>query len=169
VAGQAAARRARHPRFCLHLGDAKYREVAYSHRARAAMMVCSKAMINVARKMEERYGIPFFEGSFYGIGRFQRELREIARLLVERGAPDDIDGAHRSGDRARGGARLGRDRALQAALQGQEVCSSPAASNPGRWSPRLQEAGLELVGTSVKKSTKKTRSASRRSWATTPT
>ena len=32
------------------------------------MMVCSKAMINVARKMEERYGIPFFEGSFYGIG-----------------------------------------------------------------------------------------------------
>ncbi len=31
-------------------------------------MVCSKAMINVARKMEERYGIPFFEGSFYGIG-----------------------------------------------------------------------------------------------------
>ena len=31
------------------------------------MMVCSKAMINVARKMEERYGIPYFEGSFYGI------------------------------------------------------------------------------------------------------
>ena len=27
------------------------------------MMVCSKAMINVARKMEERYDIPFFEGS----------------------------------------------------------------------------------------------------------
>ena len=49
-------------------GDAKYHEVARSHRARAAMMVCSKAMINVARKMEERYGIPYFEGSFYGIG-----------------------------------------------------------------------------------------------------
>ena len=48
-------------------GDGRYREVACSHRARAAMMVCSKAMINVARKMEERYGIPFFEGSFYGI------------------------------------------------------------------------------------------------------
>src|SRR5208337_3811007 len=37
-------------------GDAKYHEVASSHRAKAAMMVCSKAMINVARKMEERYG-----------------------------------------------------------------------------------------------------------------
>ena len=61
-----------------------------SHRARAAMMVCSKAMINIARKMEERYGIPFFEGSFYGIGDMSRSLRQIARLLVQRGAPEDI-------------------------------------------------------------------------------
>ncbi len=71
-------------------GDAKYHEVASSHRARAAMMVCSKAMINVARKMEERYAIPFFEGSFYGIGDMSDSLREIARLLIERGAPDDL-------------------------------------------------------------------------------
>ena len=55
-------------------GDARYHEVARSHRARAAMMVCSKAMINVARKMEERYGIPFFEGSFYGIGDMSDSL-----------------------------------------------------------------------------------------------
>ncbi len=68
-------------------GDAKYREVAWSHRARAAMMVCSKAMINVARKMEERYEIPFFEGSFYGIEDTSDSLREIARLLIQRGAP----------------------------------------------------------------------------------
>ena len=71
-------------------GDGRYHEVASSHRARAAMMVCSKAMINIARKMEERYGIPFFEGSFYGISDFSDSLREIARLLVERGAPDEL-------------------------------------------------------------------------------
>ena len=59
-------------------GDARYHEVASSHRARASMMVCSKAMINVARKMEERYGIPFFEGSFYGIGDMSESLRQIA-------------------------------------------------------------------------------------------
>ena len=68
-------------------GDARYHEVASSHRARAAMMVCSKAMINIARKMEERYAIPFFEGSFYGIGDMSDSLRQIAKLLVERGAP----------------------------------------------------------------------------------
>ncbi|HCA27356.1 MAG TPA: nitrogenase molybdenum-cofactor biosynthesis protein NifE, partial [Betaproteobacteria bacterium] len=32
-------------------GDARYRDIACSHRARAAMMVCSKALINLARKM----------------------------------------------------------------------------------------------------------------------
>src|SRR5271157_3619535 len=73
-------------------GDAKYHEVARSHRARAAMMVCSKAMINVARKMEERYGIPFFEGSFYGIGDMSDSLRRISQLLVDRGAPDELIG-----------------------------------------------------------------------------
>ena len=43
------------------------------------MMVCSKAMINVARKMEERYGIPFFEGSFYGIGDMSRQPARRSR------------------------------------------------------------------------------------------
>src|SRR6266536_956748 len=71
-------------------GDARYREVASSHRAKAAMMVCSKAMINIARKMDERYNIPFFEGSFYGIGDMSDSLREIARLLVQQGAPSEI-------------------------------------------------------------------------------
>ncbi|TKB04457.1 MAG: nitrogenase iron-molybdenum cofactor biosynthesis protein NifE, partial [Mesorhizobium sp.] len=48
-------------------GDARYRDIASAHRARAAMMVCSTALISLARKMEERWDIPFFEGSFYGI------------------------------------------------------------------------------------------------------
>jgi nitrogenase molybdenum-cofactor synthesis protein NifE len=59
LAGPAAARRAGHPHPVVHLGDGRYHEVAQSHRAAAAMMVCSKSMINVARKMEERYGILF--------------------------------------------------------------------------------------------------------------
>ena len=71
-------------------GDGRYHEVAQSHRAKAAMMVCSKSMINVARKMEDRYGIPFFEGSFYGIEDMSDTLRQLARLLVQRGAPADL-------------------------------------------------------------------------------
>ncbi len=135
-------------------GDGRYKDVAYSHRAKAAMMVCSKAMINVARKMEERYGIPFFEGSFYGIEDSSDSLREIARLLIERGAPDEL--------MARTEAVIAREEAKAWAgiakykprFKGKKVLLITGGVKSWSVVAALQEAGLELVGTSVKKSTK---------------
>ena len=135
-------------------GDAKYREVASSHRARAAMMVCSKAMINVARKMEERYGIPFFEGSFYGIGDTSDSLRQIAKLLVERGAPGDLlarTEAVVAREEARAWERIA---AFRERLSGKKVLLITGGVKSWSVVAALQEAGMEVVGTSVKKSTK---------------
>ncbi len=135
-------------------GDARYHEVASSHRARAAMMVCSKAMINIARKMEERYEIPFFEGSFYGIGDMSESLREIARLLVERGAPEEL--------KARTEAVIAREEArafqritdYRERLEGKRVLLITGGVKSWSVVAALQEAGLDIVGTSTKKSTK---------------
>ncbi len=135
-------------------GDARYHEVAQSHRARAAMMVCSKAMINVARKMEERYGIPFFEGSFYGISDTSDSLRQIAALLVARGAPDGLV--------ARTEMLIAREEAkawavlapYKARLTGRRVLLITGGVKSWSVVAALQESGLEIVGTSVKKSTK---------------
>ena len=135
-------------------GDAKYHEVASSHRARAAMMVCSKAMINVARKMEERYGIPFFEGSFYGIGDMSDSLREIARLLIERGADPGLMNrveAVIEREEARAWAHIAPYRER---LQGRRVLLITGGVKSWSVVSALQEAGLDIVGTSVKKSTK---------------
>jgi nitrogenase molybdenum-cofactor synthesis protein NifE len=135
-------------------GDARYHEVASSHRARAAMMVCSKAMINIARKMEERYQIPFFEGSFYGVGDMSDSLREIARLLVERGAPDDLIArteAVIAREEARAWARL---EPYKPRLAGKRVLLITGGVKSWSVVAALQEVGLEIVGTSVKKSTK---------------
>ncbi len=134
-------------------GDAKYREVAYSHRAKAAMMVCSKAMINIARKMEERYQIPFFEGSFYGISDMSDSLRQIAKLLVEKGAPDDL--------LARTETVIAREEALawermakyKERLAGKKVLLITGGVKSWSVVAALQEVGIEIVGTSVKKST----------------
>ena len=60
-------------------GDARYRDVAAAHTARATMMECSTALINLARKMQERWDIPFFEGSFYGISDTSDALRQTAQ------------------------------------------------------------------------------------------
>lgn len=66
---------------CTLSGDARFREVQTMHKADANMMVCSKALINVGRKLKERYGTPYFEGSFYGISDTSTAFREIARLI----------------------------------------------------------------------------------------
>ncbi len=135
-------------------GDARYHEIASSHRARAAMMVCSKAMINVARKMEERYGIPFFEGSFYGVGDMSESLREISRLLVERGAPEELKTRTESviqREEARAWLRLA---SYHSRLEGKRVLLITGGVKSWSVVAALQEVGLEIVGTSVKKSTK---------------
>jgi len=135
-------------------GDARYREVASAHRAKAAMMVCSKAMINVARKMEERYAIPYFEGSFYGIADVSDSLRQIARLLVQQGAPDGIlarTEALIQAEEARAWARI---EPYRQRLQGKRVLLITGGVKSWSVVAALQEIGIEIVGTSVKKSTK---------------
>jgi len=135
-------------------GDARYYDVASSHRARAAMMVCSKAMINITRKMEECYGIPFFEGSFYGIADMSDSLRQIAQLLVRRGAPDELlarTEALIAREEARAWARL---EPYKQRLQGKRVLLITGGVKSWSVVAALQEVGIEIVGTSVKKSTK---------------
>jgi nitrogenase molybdenum-cofactor synthesis protein NifE len=139
---------------CCISGDAKYHDVASSHRAKAAMMVCSKSMINIARKMEERYDIPFFEGSFYGIQDTSEALREISRLLIEKGAdPELMDRTEALIAREEAKAWAGIE-AYKQRLSGKKVLLITGGVKSWSVVAALQEGGMELVGTSVKKSTK---------------
>ena len=134
-------------------GDAKYAEVASSHRARAAMMVCSKAMINIARKMHERYEIPFFEGSFYGISDMSDSLRQIAGLLVQRGAPDELLGRTEVLIRREEARAWARMKELTPRLRGKRVLLITGGVKSWSVVAALQEVGMVVVGTSTKKST----------------
>ena len=135
-------------------GDGRYAEVASAHRAKANMMVCSKSMINIATKMQQRWGIPYFEGSFYGIGDMSETLREIVRLLVERGAPPELKDrteALIAVEEARAWKRI---RGFKQRLTGKKVLLITGGVKSWSVVAALQEAGLEVVGTSIKKSTK---------------
>jgi nitrogenase molybdenum-cofactor synthesis protein NifE len=134
-------------------GDARYREIASAHRARVNMMVCSAALINVARKMEERYGIPYFEGSFYGIGDTSDALRNAARLLVAQGADAALP--------ARTEALIARKEAeawaalapYRERLRGKRVLLYTGGVKSWSVVSALMEMGMEIVATSVRKST----------------
>ncbi len=135
-------------------GDGRYKQIASAHRAKVNMMVCSKSMINIATKMEQRYGIPYFEGSFYGISDMSETLRQIASLLVKQGAPGDlIERTERliEVEEARAYKRIAE---YKKRLQGKRVLLITGGVKSWSVVAALQEGGMEIVGTSVKKSTK---------------
>ncbi|MEK8033414.1 nitrogenase iron-molybdenum cofactor biosynthesis protein NifE [Ideonella sp. DXS29W] len=135
-------------------GDGRYAEVASAHRARANMMVCSKSMINIATRMRQRWDIPYFEGSFYGISDMSTTLREIARLLIERGADPELRQRTEALIRVEEARAWERIRAYRQRLAGKKVLLITGGVKSWSVVSALQEAGLEVVGTSIKKSTK---------------
>ncbi|MDZ4184078.1 MAG: bifunctional nitrogenase iron-molybdenum cofactor biosynthesis protein NifEN [Desulfuromonadales bacterium] len=62
-------------------GDAKFAELRYAHRAKLNVIICSKSLTNLAKKMKSRWGIGYLEESFYGMTDTAKALRDIAREL----------------------------------------------------------------------------------------
>lgn len=134
-------------------GDARYADIAAAHTARVNMVVCSTALVTLARKMRERWGMPFFEGSFYGISDTSDALRSAAALLVEQGgAPHLLDRAEAliAQEEAHAFAQLAPYRAR---LEGKRVLLNTGGVKSWSVVSALMEIGMEIVGTSVKKST----------------
>lgn len=134
-------------------GDARFHDLTKAHRARVNMMVCSQALINVARKMEERWGIPWFEGSFYGVPETGKSLRTIAKMLVERGAGADlIDRVERliAEEEARVAFEL---KDILPTLNGKRVLLYTGGVKSWSMIAALKWAGMTVIGTSVRKAT----------------
>lgn len=134
---------------CTLSGDARFRELQGMHRAKVNMVVCSKAMLSVARGMRERWGIPFFEGSFYGIADTSQALRDFARLL------DDSDLSERTE------ALIAREEAkaetalapYRRRLAGKRVMIFSGGFKSWSVIAAMQELGLTVVASGTEKST----------------
>ena len=130
-------------------GDSRFSEIQTMHRAEASMVVCAKALLNVARKVHEGWGVPFFEGSFYGIADTSQALRDFARLLGD----DDL--AQRTE------ALIAREEAKinaeldpwRARLKGKRALLYTGGVKSWSVVSALQDLGMEVVATGTKKST----------------
>ena len=134
---------------CTLSGDARFREVQSMHRAEANMVVCSKAMLNVARKLKDDYGAPFFEGSFYGIVDTSKALRDFATLLAD---PDLQARTEALIQREEAKAKLAlapwRER-----LQGKRALIFSGGVKSCSIVSALQDLGMTVVATGTEKST----------------
>ncbi|MBL0167661.1 MAG: nitrogenase iron-molybdenum cofactor biosynthesis protein NifE [Propionivibrio sp.] len=130
-------------------GDVRFREVQTMHRARVNMVVCAKALLNVARKLQEDFAIPFFEGSFYGVKDVSNALRDFARLI---GHPDLA---------ARTEMVIAREEAAANAalepwrerLRGKRVLLYTGGVKSWSIVSALQDLGMKVVATGTRKST----------------
>ncbi len=129
-------------------GDARYRDVAAAHRAKASMVVCSRALLGLARGLDERYGIPWFEGSFYGTRAMGDTLRGFARLLGD-------DELTRRTEELIAAEEAATEKAL--APYRERLAGRRAVLYTGgvkSWSivSALQDLGIEVVGSGITKS-----------------
>lgn len=134
---------------CTLSGDARFNEVQTMHRAEVNMMVCSKAMVNVARKLNKLYGTPWFEGSFYGITDTSQALRDFAKNLND---PDLTERTEklivREEARIRELLQPWKQR-----LNGKRVLLFTGGVKSWSVISALQDLGMVVVATGTKKST----------------
>lgn len=59
-------------------GECTLTELRSAHQAKLNMLVCSRSMVTLARKMRDSFGIPYFEGSFCGSREIRFSLRQLS-------------------------------------------------------------------------------------------
>lgn len=130
-------------------GDSRFHELQTMHRSEANMVVCSKAMMNVAEQLKGDYGTGYFEGSFYGVADTSAALRDFARLL------GDNDLAQRTEELIKREEQH-VDTALEPwrqRLQGKRALLYTGGVKSWSIVSALQDLGIEVVATGTRKST----------------
>lgn len=137
-------------------GDAKFEELRWAHRARLNVIICSKSLTNLARKMKKRWGIPYLEESFYGMTDTAKALRDMARELdlANGGALDttmrDRVEALVGDEEARCRARIAPHRAR---LQGKRAVLFTGGVKTWSMVNALRELGVEILAAGTQNST----------------
>jgi nitrogenase molybdenum-cofactor synthesis protein NifE len=137
-------------------GDARFEELRYAHRAKLNVIICSKSLTNLARKMKKKYGIPYLEESFYGLTDTARALRDMARELdLANGGPSDTTMRDRveavvAEEEARCRLRIAPHRAR---LEGKRAVLFTGGVKTWSMVSALRELGVEILAAGTQNST----------------
>ncbi len=127
-------------------GNSTFEEITYAHRAKLNVVVCSRALINVAREMECRYGIPYVEVSFFGKTEMTKALRMIGSRF--KGLRDRIEEIIEREER-----RLEGRLKEFSHLKGKRAVLYTGGVKSWSFISALMDLGIEVVAVGTKKST----------------
>jgi len=138
-------------------GDSTFEEITYAHRAKLNVVVCSRALINIAREMERKYGIPYIEVSFFGRTEMSKALRAITDSLIHSNSLNSLNGLNGFNERieyliAREEEKLIERLIPYAHLQGKKAVLYTGGVKSWSFISALMDLGIEIVAIGTKKS-----------------
>jgi nitrogenase molybdenum-cofactor synthesis protein NifE len=130
-------------------GDGRLENIQMAHTAKLNVIVCAKSLISLTRKMQEKYHIPYISISFYGKRDTSNAIMSIVNAfgdetLIQK-AKEVI---------AQEEAKL--EKALlpyRKILEGKKAILNTGGNKSWSIASALQDIGLNVVATSVKKAT----------------
>jgi nitrogenase molybdenum-cofactor synthesis protein NifE len=130
-------------------GDGRVGDIRGAHRAKLNVIVCAKSLITLCRKMQENYDIPWVSVSFYGRRDTTFAIMEIVNAL---GDETLIEKAKViiAEEEAKLEAKLLPYKKLFA---GKKAVLNTGGNKAWSIASALQDLGIEVVATSVRKST----------------
>ena len=133
-------------------GDSTFEEITYAHRAKLNVVVCSRALINVAKGMERKYGIPFVEVSFFGKTEMSKAMRIIGSRVRGQGARESLIEKIES-IIAREEQRLDERLKEYSNLKGKRAILYAGGVKSWSFISALLDLGIEIAAVGTKKST----------------
>jgi len=131
-------------------GNATFEEIRGAHRAHLNVVVCGRALINVARGMQRRWDVPYVEASFFGRTEIARSLRAMAAALAGR---DPLLAARVEALILEEEGRLIERLTPYASLAGRKAVLYTGGVKSWSFISALQDLGLSLAAVGTKKST----------------
>ena len=138
-------------------GDGRVADIRSAHRAKLNVIVCAKSLISLTRKMQEQYGIPSISLSFYGKRDTSNGLLAIAEALGDAGLVERTKALI-----VREEARLDEKlKPYRAVFAGKKAVLNTGGNKSWSIASALQDLGIEVVATAVKKATEDDREKAR--------
>ena len=130
-------------------GDSTIEEIMYSHKAELNVVICSKALVYLARKMKEKFGIPYIEESFFGITSTNKAVTDIVNSI------GNMELAKKAGDYIKIMTKKTEEKVYEYKkfLTGKKVLLYTGGVKSWSLISALNDLGLRVIATGIKKST----------------
>ena len=130
-------------------GDGRIEKLMTAHRAKLNVLVCAKSLVTMARKMEEKWGIPWISVSFYGKRDTTNAIMEIVKAFndetLSKKATEVI-----AGEEALCDEKLIPYKEL---FRGKKAVLNTGGNKSWSFISALQDLGVDVVATAINKAT----------------